>query len=76
MTTDARPLLPAIKAPLTIAYATNEYAREEIVGPLYRKAYEGAPGAKLSRVDGSYHFIMYDQPERFRALLADFLAGR
>lgn len=75
MTTDARPLLPAIKAPLTIAYATNEYAGEEMVGPLYRKAYEGAGGAKLVRVDGSYHFIMYDQPERFRALLAEFLAG-
>jgi pimeloyl-ACP methyl ester carboxylesterase len=76
MTTDARPLLPAIKAPLTIAYATNEYAGEEMVGPLYRKAYGGAPGAKLVRVDNSYHFIMYDQPERFRALLADFLAGK
>jgi pimeloyl-[acyl-carrier protein] methyl ester esterase len=74
MTTDARPLLPSIKAPLTIAYATNEYAGEERVGPLYRKAYEGAPGAKLVRVDGSYHFIMYDQPERFRALLAEFLS--
>jgi len=76
MATDARPLLPRIKAPLTIAYATNEYAGEEMVGSLYRKAYEAAPGAKLVRVDGSYHFIMYDQPERFRALLADFLAGR
>lgn len=76
MTTDERSLLPRIKAPLTIAYATNEYAGEEMVGPLYRKAYEGAAGAKLVRVDGSYHFIMYDQPERFRALLADFLSGR
>jgi pimeloyl-ACP methyl ester carboxylesterase len=74
MTTDARPLLPAIKAPLTIAYATNDFAREEMVGPLYRSAYAGAAKARLVRVDGSYHFIMYDQPERFRALLAEFLA--
>jgi pimeloyl-ACP methyl ester carboxylesterase len=74
MTTDARPLLPAIKAPLTVAYATNDFAREEMVGPLYRSAYAGAKQARLVRIDDSYHFIMYDQPERFRALLAEFLA--
>lgn len=75
MTTDARTLLPSIKAPLTIAYATNEFAGEEMMGPLYRNAYSSARGARLVRIDGSYHFIMYDQPERFRALLAEFLAG-
>jgi pimeloyl-ACP methyl ester carboxylesterase len=75
MTTDARPLLPAIKAPLTIAYATNEYGSEAMVGPIYRGAYAGAPRARLVQVDGSYHFVMIDQPERFRALLAEFLAA-
>ncbi|HMJ92659.1 MAG TPA: alpha/beta hydrolase [Allosphingosinicella sp.] len=75
MTTDARPLLPRIEAPLTIVYATNEFAGEAMVVPLYRAAYAGAPKAKLVQVPDSYHFIMYDQPERFRALLAEFLAG-
>jgi pimeloyl-ACP methyl ester carboxylesterase len=74
MTTDARPLLVSIKAPLTIAYATNDFAREEMVGPLYRSAYAGAKQAKLVQIGDSYHFIMHDQPERFRALLAEFLA--
>ena len=76
MTTDARPLLPKIEAPLTILYATNEYAGEAMVGPLYRAAYAGAPRARLVQVPDSYHFIPYDQPERFRALLAEFLAGK
>ncbi|HEY5722180.1 MAG TPA: alpha/beta hydrolase [Allosphingosinicella sp.] len=75
MTTDARPLLPRVEAPLTILYATNEYAGEAMVGPLYRAAYAGAPKARLIQVPDSYHFIPYDQPERFRALLAEFLAG-
>ena len=76
MTTDARPLLPGIQAPLTVLYATNAFAGEAMVGPLYRSAYAGAPKARLMQVPDSYHFIPYDQPERFRALLAEFLAGR
>jgi pimeloyl-ACP methyl ester carboxylesterase len=74
MTTDARPLLGAIAAPLTIAYATNAYAPEATVGPLYRSAYQGAARARLVEVPDSYHFVMLDQPERFNALLAEFLA--
>lgn len=76
MTTDARPLLPRIEAPLTILYATNQYAGEAMLGPLYRSAYAGAPKARLIEVPDSYHFITYDQPERFGALLAEWLAGR
>ena len=74
MTTDARPLLPAIKAPLTVLYATNAYAGEAQMGALYRAAYAGAAKARLVQVPDSYHFIMDDQPQRFGALLAEFLA--
>jgi pimeloyl-ACP methyl ester carboxylesterase len=76
MITDARPLLGDIKAPLTIAYATNAYAPEAKVGPLYRSSYAGASQAKLVPIHDSYHFIMTDQPERFQAVLKTFLAGK
>ena len=75
MTTDARSLLGSIAAPLTVLYATNEYAGEAMVGPLYRGAYANASGARLVQVADSYHFVMIDQPERFHSLLADFLAS-
>jgi pimeloyl-ACP methyl ester carboxylesterase len=73
MTMDARPLLPSIAAPLTIAYATNVYAPEATIGALYRGAYAKAPRARLVQVPDSYHFVMTDQSERFHALLASFL---
>jgi pimeloyl-ACP methyl ester carboxylesterase len=76
MTTDARPLLGGIKAPVTIAYATNAFAPEATVGPLYRSSYAGASGAKLVPVEDSYHFIMLDQPARFQAILKDVLETR
>lgn len=72
MTTDVRAGLATTKVPLTIAYATNAYATEAMVGPLFG-AYRAVPGAKLERVEDSYHFIMVDQPERFRAILSAFL---
>jgi pimeloyl-[acyl-carrier protein] methyl ester esterase len=74
MTTDARPGLAALKPPLTVAYATNAFATEAMMGPLYR-AYSAAPGARLVEVPDAYHFLMIDQPERFNAILAEFLSG-
>lgn len=72
-TMDARPMLGSIAAPLTIAYATNSYAPESKIGALYRSAYANAPRARLVEVADSYHFVMTDQPARFRALLDSFL---
>jgi pimeloyl-ACP methyl ester carboxylesterase len=76
MITDMRPSLPVIRAPLTIAYATNAFAPDAVMGPLYRSGYAGAAQAKLVRIDDSYHFAMIDQPDRFQAVLAEFLAGK
>ncbi len=76
MVTDARPLLATIKAPLTIAYATNAFAPDAMIGQLYRSGYAGAPQARLIQVEDSYHFIMVDQPSRFHAILKDFLTGK
>jgi pimeloyl-ACP methyl ester carboxylesterase len=73
--TDMRPALPAMRTPLTIVYAVNPFATEQRYGALMRAGYAGAPNARLIPVEPSYHFIMLDQPERFAAILAAFLAG-
>jgi pimeloyl-ACP methyl ester carboxylesterase len=76
MTTDARPLLPAIRAPVTILHATNAFVPSAAGAALYQGAWRGLVGAKLVEVPDSYHFIMIDQPDRFEALLDAFLAGK
>ncbi|MDQ3140319.1 MAG: alpha/beta hydrolase [Pseudomonadota bacterium] len=73
MTTDMRPKLASIETPITVAYATNAFATEARVGPLYA-SYAAAPNARIVAVEDSYHFIMQDQPERFHALLKEFLS--
>lgn len=74
--TDMRPALPSIRTPLTVAYAINPFATEATYGALMRTGYAAAPNLRLVAVEPSYHFIMLDQPARFQAILADFLAGR
>jgi pimeloyl-ACP methyl ester carboxylesterase len=74
MITDMRPALADLRTPLTIAYAVNEFATEQRFGSLVRSSFAGAPEARFVPVDASYHFIMLDQPARFAAILADFLA--
>jgi pimeloyl-ACP methyl ester carboxylesterase len=41
---------------------------------LWAREYAGLPAVRLVRVDDSRHFIMADQPERFAALVDQFLA--
>ena len=72
MTGDMRASLPRVGTPTTVVYATNAFATAERVGPLYG-AYKAAPNAKLVAVADSFHFVMLDQPERFAAILGDFL---
>jgi pimeloyl-ACP methyl ester carboxylesterase len=76
MTTDARPLLPAIQAPVTILYATNAFVPSAAGTALYQGAWRGLAGARLVEVPDSYHFIMIDQADRFEGLLDAFLAGK
>ena len=67
MVTDARPRLAQIKAKTTVLYAfdTTMGLPAAVVDSMYSRAYGGLAGAELRRVDGSYHFIMLDQPEAF-----------
>src|SRR5262249_10881406 len=77
MVTDLTPELPKITAPTTIlyAYAAKAYGvPSAMVDGWYGAAYAGLKSAKLVRVDDSYHFIMVDQPDRFRTEVDTFLA--
>ncbi|MBP7705273.1 MAG: alpha/beta hydrolase [Caulobacter sp.] len=75
MMDDARVGLPGMKTPVTVLYAwdaTMPYGAEAADG-VYARNYQGLAGVKLVRVDGAYHFLMLDQPERFAAEVAAFL---
>lgn len=67
MTTDARPALAKITSKTTVLHAWDEAmgVPAERLDTLYTTAYAGLAGAKLERIDGSFHFIMLDQPEAF-----------
>ena len=72
--TDLRPELPKIEAPLTVVYAVPTVAQDAVaVDRLYRSSYAGAPGARLRRVPGATHMIMYSQAARFYAEVREFL---
>ena len=76
MTTDARPGLAAMTTPVTALYASDADggAPAAMADALWTREYAALPGVTLVRVDGSRHFIMADQPERFAELLDVFLA--
>ncbi len=45
------------------------------VDRLYRSSYAGAPAARLRRVPGATHMIMYSQSARFYAEVREFLSS-
>ncbi|WP_025885288.1 alpha/beta fold hydrolase [Asaia prunellae] len=67
MTTDLRPALSKITAPVSVIYAyDSSYGiPSSMVDTLYRTAYGTTPHVHFERIDGSYHFVMIDQPEKF-----------
>ena len=75
MTTDARPGLAAMSIPVTALYATDADGGPPpaMAQGLWEREYAALPGVKVIRVDGSRHFIMADQPERFGELVDEFL---
>ncbi len=77
-TIDVREGLPRVACPTTVLYAwdsTMGYPAGNF-DAMYGAAYAGLPGVELRRVDGSYHFLMIDQPTVFHAALDTFLAKR
>jgi N-formylmaleamate deformylase len=72
--TDLTLELPRIKAPLTVVYAVSANPPDAVaVDRLYRAGYAPAKEARLRRVPGATHMIMYSQPQRFYAEVREFL---
>jgi pimeloyl-ACP methyl ester carboxylesterase len=76
ITLDLRPDLARIKVPLTVLYVRPAGApmTDAQMEQYYTMSYAGAPHAVLKRIPDSYHFIMLDAPEVFRAEMKAFLA--
>jgi pimeloyl-ACP methyl ester carboxylesterase len=75
MTTDLRPKLREIKVPVTVLYPWDALASipQPASDALYRENYASLPNKTFARIDGSFHFIMLDQPELFAAQAEAFL---
>lgn len=74
--TDLRGDVAAIGSrPVTVAYAIPNALAADIIHGVYRQAYAADPDVRLIPVENSAHFLMLDQPDRFAAILSEFLAG-
>ncbi|MEZ6023271.1 MAG: alpha/beta hydrolase [Hyphomonadaceae bacterium] len=74
MTTDMRPDVASLTMPLRVVYAYDaSMGPEANVDALFRGGYAAAPNVTFTRIDGSLHFIMLDQPAAFQATVEDFL---
>lgn len=73
--TDLRPELAHITAPTEVLYVKFNDPRmtPEITDAIYQASFATLPGAKLTRIDDSAHFIMLDQPARFASEVNVFL---
>ena len=77
ITTDLRPELPNIRAPLTVLYVMPPQApiTPEQYDGFMRASYASVPTARIVKIEDSYHFIMIDQFDRFMSEVNTFLAG-
>jgi len=73
--TDLRPEIGRITAPTRVLYVKFNDPRmtDEITDSIYQASFADLPGATLTRIDDSAHFIMLDQPDRFAAEVNAFL---
>jgi pimeloyl-ACP methyl ester carboxylesterase len=69
-TGDYRALLPSIAVPALVVCGSND----PVAPPAFAEEIaRGIPGARLEIIDGAGHVANADAPERFNALLRDFL---
>jgi pimeloyl-ACP methyl ester carboxylesterase len=75
-TTDLRPELSKITAPVTVVHVWNTVTPwpKEAAVALYESQYAGLKGVKRVLIEDSAHFVMFDQPQRFHAEVASFLS--
>lgn len=76
MITDLRSDLGDISVPVTVIYAHDPMMGIPVprIDQLYSDAYASVDGLTLKRIDGSFHFIMDDQPDAFMAALTAALS--
>jgi pimeloyl-ACP methyl ester carboxylesterase len=76
ITTDLRPELGKIRVPVKVLYVQtpNLPLNEAQFDAFYKASYAGLPQAELKRIPNSYHFIMFDQPQRFAEEVRAFLS--
>jgi pimeloyl-ACP methyl ester carboxylesterase len=70
---DLTPKLPAIRAPLTIVYASPSAQAGAALDRRFAQAYARARSPRFVRIDRSGHMIMYDQPARLEEAIRAFL---
>jgi len=76
LTTDMRPELKGITAPVTLVYAWNDqYPRRDTADAFFRSQYAVISRTTYVGIGDSAHFVMLDQPEAFGAALTAFLAS-
>ena len=75
LTTDMRPRLAGITTPVTMLYPWDASSGipQAAFDQLYTGAYAPLPNKTIKRIDGSYHFIMIDQPKAFADAVDAFL---
>ncbi|GGY47331.1 alpha/beta fold hydrolase [Parvularcula lutaonensis] len=76
MTTDYSADFEAVTVPITVLVPYDErsgFARDLVVSR-YEAQYADVPDVEIRVIDDSRHFIMFDQPDVFRAELERFLA--
>jgi len=73
--TDLGPEIGSITAPTRVLYVKPNDPRmtDELADVVYQASFADLPGAVLTRIDDSAHFIMLDQPARFAAEVNAFL---
>ena len=75
LTTDMRPELSKVRAPVTVVYAWNEtYPREQPAEAFFRQQFAGTANIDFKGIGPSAHFVMFDQPTRFRQAVEEFLS--
>jgi pimeloyl-ACP methyl ester carboxylesterase len=75
MAYDARPELKTITCPVTVLYAYDEAmgVPEAQLKRLYATAYADLKTVNINSVPGSFHFIMWDQPQDFYRAVKEVL---
>lgn len=73
MTTDLRPAMKGITAPITLVYPWAASGPSDAQAKaLYTAAYADAPNVRLLGIGDAAHFVMLDQPDAFQAAVEGF----